>query len=92
MYGEPTIEREVIEFLLEADRVTARTSPPSWCMVATIARHLDLPAGHVDTVAEECARRNWVDHRLHHSVAVLAPGRRAAQRLRSLGEESVPPT
>ena len=82
MYATRMIERWVVEFLLEADRVTARTSPPGWCMVTTIARHLALPAEQAEAVAEECARRHWVDHRFHHSVSVLETGRRAAQILR----------
>ena len=48
-------------------------NPGSGRMVATIARHMGIPFDAASVIADDCARRDWVDHR-QHRVSLRAEG------------------
>jgi hypothetical protein len=55
-------------------------APGSWRMVHTIAQRMGITFEEASTVADDCARREWVDHR-HHTVQLLE-GRQVAAAVR----------
>jgi hypothetical protein len=60
---------------------TAGMMPGSWRMVDTIARRMGIPFEEASTIADDCVRREWVDHR-HHTVKLLEEGRQVAAAVR----------
>jgi hypothetical protein len=44
---------------------TAGLAPGSWCMVQTIAQRMGIPFEKASTIADDCARREWVDRQQH---------------------------
>jgi hypothetical protein len=56
-------------------------APGSWRRVATIARRMGIPFAEASTIADDCARREWVDHR-QHTVSLREEGRQVAAAVR----------
>jgi hypothetical protein len=56
-------------------------APGSWRMVDTIARRMGISFEDASTIADDCARREWVDHR-QHTVSLREMGRQVAATVR----------
>ena len=56
-------------------------TPGSWRMVDTIARRMGIPFEEASTIADDCARREWVSHR-QHTVQLLEEERQVAAAVR----------
>jgi Mn-dependent DtxR family transcriptional regulator len=50
-------------------------------MVATIAKRMGVSFGEASAIADDCARREWVEH-VVHLVRLLEEARRVASRVR----------
>jgi hypothetical protein len=50
-------------------------------MVDTIARHMGITFDEASVIADDCARRDWVDHR-QHTVSLRKEGRLIAAAVR----------
>jgi hypothetical protein len=60
---------------------TAGMALGSWRMVDTIARRMGIPFEEASTIADDCARREWVNHR-QHTVQLREEGRQVAAAVR----------
>jgi hypothetical protein len=49
-------------------------APGSWRMVHTIAQRMGITFDEASSIADDCARRDWVDHR-QHTVSLREEGR-----------------
>jgi Mn-dependent DtxR family transcriptional regulator len=52
-------------------------APGSGRMVQTIAQRMGITFDETSSIADDCARRDWVDHR-QHTVSLREEGRRVA--------------
>jgi hypothetical protein len=60
---------------------TAGLTPGSWRLVQTIAQRMGIPFDDASSIADECVRREWADHR-QHSVSLREKGRLVAADVR----------
>jgi hypothetical protein len=60
---------------------TAGMTVGSWRMVDTIARRMGVPFDDASSIADDCARRGWIDH-LQHTVSLLEEGHQVAAAVR----------
>jgi hypothetical protein len=70
---------------------TAGLASGSWCMVQTMAQRMDLTLDEASTMADDYARRNWIDHR-QHTVSLREGGRLVAAAVRKAIVSKRPPT
>jgi hypothetical protein len=68
-------------FCLALAQETAGMQPGTWRMVDIIAHRLGVPLEEASAVADDCARRRWVDHE-SHSIRLREAGRRVAVGVR----------
>jgi class 3 adenylate cyclase len=61
---------------------TAGMNPGSGRMVQTIAQRMGIPFDDASSIADDCARRGWVDHR-QHTVSLREEGRMVAAAVRN---------
>ena len=59
-------------------------------MVATIARRMGIPFEEASTIADDCARREWVSHQ-QHTGQLLEEGRQVAAVVRKAIVPKRPP-
>jgi Mn-dependent DtxR family transcriptional regulator len=52
-------------------------APGSGRMVQTIAQRMGISFDEASAIADDCARRDWVDHR-QHTVSLREEGRQVA--------------
>jgi hypothetical protein len=60
---------------------TAGMNPGSGRMVHTIAQRMGITFDTASVIADDCARRDWVDHR-QHTVSLREEGREVAAAVR----------
>jgi hypothetical protein len=60
---------------------TAGMTVGSWRMADTIARRIGIPFDDASSIADDCARRGWVDDR-QHTVSLREEGRQVAAAVR----------
>jgi hypothetical protein len=60
---------------------TAGMNPSSGRMVQTIAQRMGITFDAASAIADDCARRDWVDHR-QHTVSLREKGRQVAAAVR----------
>jgi cytidylate kinase len=60
---------------------TAGMTPGSGRMVHTIAQRMGITFDEASSIADDCARRDWVDHR-QHTVSLREEGRMVAAGVR----------
>ena len=56
---------------------TAGMTPGSWRMVHTIAQRMGITFDEASSIADNCVRRGWADHR-QHTVSLREEGRQVA--------------
>jgi hypothetical protein len=52
-------------------------TPGSWRMVHTIAQRMGITFDEASSIADNCVRRGWADHR-QHTVSLREEGRQVA--------------
>jgi hypothetical protein len=60
---------------------TAGMAPGSGRMVQTIAQRMGITFDEASSIADDCGRRDWVDHR-QHTVSLREEGRQVAAAVR----------
>jgi hypothetical protein len=76
-------EKLARRFCLALAQEIAGMQPGTWRMMDTIANRMGIPFEEASAVADDCARRQWVD-RESHSIRLREAGRRVAVGVRKV--------
>ena len=74
-------EKLARRFCLALAQEAAGMQPGTWSMMDTIANRMGIPFEEASAMADDCARRQWVD-RESHSIRLREAGRRVAVGVR----------